>query len=58
MLLSIELTDDEHAKLQALASAKRRTVQHCIKAFIKTCQPAGGDWKHPTLPERESKEDR
>lgn len=58
--IELELTPDEHAKLAALAAAKtarRRkrkphadsiTINDCLRAFARTCQPGGDGWKHPT----------
>ena len=51
--LTIELSDPEWERLQALAQTRSRdtkqtlTAQDCIRDFIRTCVPDGGTWAHP-----------
>lgn len=59
MKIEIELTEFEYSKLQRLAenrladirktnsSVQSYTVQDCIKAFARTCQPGGSGWRPP-----------
>lgn len=47
MKLVLDLNDAETAKLEALAKARDKSPEDCIRDFIATCQPGGGDWKHP-----------
>ena len=53
--LMIRLTEEELAKLKALAAGKTKevmgkkiySVQDCIREFARTCQPGGSGWAHP-----------
>jgi len=45
--LRVKLNEAEKAKLEALAAAKRTSVEDCVRAWIAACQPGGSGWKHP-----------
>lgn len=45
--LTIPLTDAEHQKLYALASARGISKIACIKRFIDSCQPGGSGYRPP-----------
>jgi len=54
--VEINLTEYEHHKLILIAAAKSKdgktvTVEQCVKAFARSCQPGGGPkpWKHPMV---------
>lgn len=47
MKLTINLTDEEYEKLQALAKARKKTPEDCLRGFIRACQPHGGGWTPP-----------
>lgn len=52
--LTIWLKPEDVARLQQLADARSQqmkrnvTIGDCIRGFIRTCQPGGSDWTHPT----------
>lgn len=56
--ITIELTDDEWARLQALAeertqqaaktrNKRRFTPEDCLVEFVRACQPDGSGWRAP-----------
>ena len=47
MKVCFELTQAEIDKLAALAAARGKTPEQCIKDFVVTCQPSGSGWQHP-----------
>jgi hypothetical protein len=47
--IEINLTREELQKLAALAFARGLTIEQCIKAFARSCQPNGSGWIHPSV---------
>ena len=45
--ITIDLNDAEEAKLEALAKARGRSPERCLRDFIAACQPGGSGWEHP-----------
>ncbi len=46
--LQIQLTEEEHKKITALAEKRRQTPEQCIRWMIRACQPDGGGWRPPS----------
>lgn len=42
----LDLNDAELEKLSALARAKNKSMEECLKTFIATCQPTGHEVKY------------
>lgn len=57
MKLTIELTDEEFAKLNKLADSRTKmsqgktqyTPETCLRSFIRNCVTDGGGWISPSL---------
>ncbi len=45
--ITINITSDELKRLERLAAEKKCTVEACIRAFARSCQPAGSGYKYP-----------
>ena len=52
MRFAIDLSDAEWERLQALARARDRSEEQCVRDFIAACQPGGSGWKHPANAEK------
>jgi hypothetical protein len=48
MRIEMDLNEAESKKLTALAEARRRTPEQCLRDFIAACQPGGTGWEHPS----------
>lgn len=46
--LRMVLSDAEEAKLDALAKARERSPEQCVRDFIAACAPGGSGWVHPS----------
>jgi hypothetical protein len=53
--LRMTLNDAEDAKLDALAKARGKTPEQCVRDFIASCCPGGSGWEHPATPPKEAK---
>ncbi len=47
MSITIELSKEEHEKLEALAKSRGRSAEQCVRDFIAASVPGGGGWEHP-----------
>lgn len=44
---TFNLTEEEWDRLMALATARGKPAEDCLRDFIRACQPGGGGWVHP-----------
>ena len=47
-VLNLELSHDEKTKLERLAAYRRCKPSEALRAFIRSAQPGGSGWKHPS----------
>ena len=45
--ITINVTDEELQKLDKLAKYRRKTIEECIREFIRIASPGGSGWQPP-----------
>jgi len=44
----VSFEPDELARLERLAESKGESIESCLRAFTRSCQPGGSGWVHPS----------